>query len=153
MIRLINEDDLSQLRQWKNDHREVFFYKGEISEEQQIKWFREYQERPDDYMFMVLSENIPIGCMAIRLIDKEWDTYNIILGLRLPEYLGKGLMSEGLREMLRIAVSIYPIPVTAKILRDNPAIEWYKKNGFVVKSEHFDLRPSDYYLMTYQGEV
>lgn len=146
MIRLINEDDLPKLRQWKNDHKEVFFHKDEISEEQQNEWYREYQKKEDDFMFMVFWGKVPIGCIAVRLIDKVWDVYNLILGL--PEYGGKGLMSEALKDVIDFTVLCNHKTITCKVLKDNLAIYWYGKNGFMVTSEY-----PDHYVMTYRGKA
>lgn len=152
MIRLINEDDLPQLRQWKNAHKEAFFYKDEISEEQQIEWFREYQTRPDDHMFMVLSgDGCPIGCIGVRLVEGSWDVYNVILGV--PEKRENGLMSLSLKDIVRFATNRSKSRVTTKVLKDNPAIDWYIWNGFEFEFEHIDWIPSDYYTMTYKGEA
>ena len=59
-----SETDQDSLRRWKNDHRTSFFYQEIIQPEQQLKWFQKYQDRSDDYMFMVEEDGCPIGCMA-----------------------------------------------------------------------------------------
>ena len=51
-----------------------------ITPEAQGRWFKNYQERPDDWMFVVRVEGQTIGCMGFRLIDLEADVYNVILG-------------------------------------------------------------------------
>lgn len=144
-LRQITEYDLFFLRQWKNDHKESFFYKEDISEEQQIKWFQEWQKKSYDYMFIIISEGIPIGCMGIRLIDGVWDIYNVILGL--SEFSGNGLMTKALMEMIQFASLLYSKPITAKILKNNKAIDWYKNNNFSIT-----YQTSDYYTVTYQGD-
>lgn len=146
-IRLINEHDLPTLRKWKNDHRNFFFFKGEISPEQQAEWFRGYRTRPDDYMFMVLFGDTEIGCMGIRLIDGKWDWYNCILGLK--EYGKMGLMGKALKEMIALAVNLKPVPVTSKILINNdPILNLHLRNGFIIESEQ-----PDHYCMLYKGNL
>ncbi len=145
MLRTANEDDLTNLRQWKNDHREFFFFKGEISPEQQLEWFRAYQKRPEDYMFIVYVEESAIGCMGIRLIDDVWDVYNVILGS--ADYGGRGIMSKAFKKMLSFAVSRYPGQITLQVLKHNPAVDWYQKNGFLITSEQ-----PDHFCMLYQSE-
>lgn len=144
-LRSTNENDLDNLRQWKNGQREFFFFKGEISPEQQHEWFRAYQKRPEDYMFIVLVEETAIGCTGIRLLDDSWDVYNVILGS--AEHGEKGLMSKALQAMLRFAASRRPNPITVQVLKHNPAVGWYKKNGFVITSEQ-----PDHFCMSYQPE-
>ena len=144
-LRMANDGDLPNLRQWKNEQREFFFFKSEILPEQQREWFRAYQQRPDDFMFMVLVANTPIGCMGIRLIDDLWDIYNVILGS--SGYGGKGLMGKAFQAMLNFAVSRRANPITLKVLKHNPAVGWYRKNGFLVTSEQ-----SDHFCMVYQPD-
>ena len=140
-IHAITEKDLSNLRQWKNDHREFFFYKEEISSEQQQDWFCEYQKRLDDYMFIVKVDDVEIGCMGIRLFSDAWDIYNVIRA----NQNGKGAMSSALQSMIRFAESRHSFPITVKVLKNNVAVDWYKKNGFVEISEH-----PDYFGMVYE---
>ena len=142
---LINVSDLSNLRQWKNDNREAFFYKDEISPEQQYEWFCAYQERHDDYMFIVLVNDIGIGCIGARLIDNEWDIYNVILH---HKYRRKGLMSKALKELIYVVHLYKLIPITVKVLKNNSTVNWYKKNEFVITSKQ-----SDHYCMSYEGDL
>ena len=82
--------------------------------------------------------------MGIRLIDDHtWDVYNVILGV--DELRGRGLMKGALQAMLRFATSHRPSRITLKVLRGNPAMAWYRINGFVVTSEH-----ADHFFMSYQ---
>lgn len=144
-IRSANNDDLSNLRKWKNAQREFFFYKEEISAEKQIEWFSAYQNRLEDYIFMVIVNEKPIGCMGIRLIDEVWDIYNVILGIE--EFGGKGYMSSAFKEMLGFALGHHQVPITLQVLKHNPAVSWYQKKGFVITSEQ-----PDYFCMLYQPE-
>jgi RimJ/RimL family protein N-acetyltransferase len=149
MIREIDDKDLSLLRLWKNTHKEAFFHKEDISEEEQIAWFKLYQDRHDDYMFMVMEESTCIGCMGIRLIDEigktpVWDIYNVILGV--PEYGGKGYMSQALSFMIQRALCKCLAPVTARVINGNHAENWYRNNGFGVT-----FKDSTCCVMTYQG--
>jgi len=143
-LRTANEGDLPDLRQWKNEQREFFFFKDEISPEQQLEWYRAYRKRPEDYMFIVILEEIAMGCMGIRLIDDVWDVYNVILGL--ANHGGKGLMSGAFQAMLRFAASRRPNPITLRVLKHNPAVCWYQKNGFLITAEQ-----PDHFCMSYQS--
>ena len=142
-LRPANKNDLLNLREWKNHNREFFFFKDEISIEQQREWFSEYEIRTNDFMFIVSDNDSPIGCMGIRLIENVWDVYNVILGL--SEYKGKCIMGASLKKMLNFAVIVYQNPITLKVLKHNPAVSWYKKNGFIIKSEK-----SEFYFMSYE---
>lgn len=127
-LRTIAEVDLENLRIWKNDHRESFFFKGLISPEDQVKWFQGYLERPHDYMFIVAVDDHSIGCLGFRDIDEGVDIYNVILGV--PEMGHRGLMDKALKILCTYVQKEYPGRQGAKVLRNNPALNWYQRNGF-----------------------
>ena len=143
-LRAANENDHENLRQWKNKQRAFFFHKKVISREQQRAWFNTFTTRSNDFMFIVEVNNSAIGCMGIRLLDKVWDIYNVILGL--PDYRKKGYMGKALQAMLDLAQSVNHCPITLQVLKSNPAVTWYKKNGFVVTAEH-----RNHFSMVYQS--
>jgi RimJ/RimL family protein N-acetyltransferase len=143
ILRTANKEDLNNLRKWKNEHRDFFFFKGIITPEQQREWFRNYQSSPENYMFIVTEGGKAFGCMGIRLIDSAWDVYNVILGS--PKHGGKGLMSKAFQAMLRFALLRHPLPITIQVLKHNPAMAWYQKNGFVITSEQ-----PDHYCVLFQ---
>lgn len=145
LLRSANKDDLPNLRQWKNAQKAYFFYQSDISESQQREWFAAYQQRPDDLMFMVCVDGRAIGCMGIRLRGEVWDVYNVILGV--TERGGKGYMGAAFQAMLHFALERHLKPVTLQVLKHNPAVSWYEKNGFVMTSEQ-----SDYFCMRFDAE-
>ena len=145
-LRAINEHDLEYLRQWKNEQREFFFHKDIITPEQQRAWFAKFQVRNHDYMFIVDLNCKAIGCMGIRMLDEAWDIYNVILGSL--EYGNKGYMGKAFQTMLTFAQSVKKCPITLQVLKSNPAVVWYTKNGFVAIAEH-----ADHYSLIYQSNT
>jgi RimJ/RimL family protein N-acetyltransferase len=125
--------DCEDLRTWKNDHRQYFFFKDVISPEGQRRWFEGYQARPDDWMFMVLDGDQPVGCMGFRLRDGQADVYNVILGR--PDRGGRGVMARGMALMCSFARQQLGCPVVARVLDTNPALDWYRKRGFVFETK------------------
>lgn len=144
-LRAAEERDLPALREWKNSQSEFFFFKGQISAEQQAAWFAGYQERPEDFMFMVDADTETIGCMGIRQLDDGWDIYNVILGS--AAHSGKGLMSQAFQAMLAFATQRAARPITLKVLKHNPAVGWYQKNGFIINSE-----ADDHFFMSFKAK-
>lgn len=132
-IRLIGIDDLKNLLLWKNQHKDFFFYKELISEQQHQNWYLGYLRRPNDYMFMVEISKVSIGCMGIRMIDKRWDIYNVILGNK--NFSKMGFMSVALKKMIDFALTISNYQVKLEVLSDNPAIKWYEANSF--RTSHY----------------
>lgn len=141
-LRLVSAADADQerLRTWKNNHRTSFFYQEIIQPEQQFKWFQGYQDRADDYMFMVEEDCCPIGCMAFRAEGKETiDLYNIIRG---EEGNRKISMKNAMHVMLAYISERFPDwKIKCDVLKDNPAVKWYQKCGFAI------LEEKEYYIM------
>ena len=146
ILRAANENDLENLRHWKNEQREFFFHKDIITSEEQRAWFVKFQARNHDYMFIVDLNSRAIGCMGIRQLDEAWDIYNVILGL--TDYGKKGYMGKAFQTMLAYAQSVRKCPITLQVLKSNPAVSWYKKYGFVAKTEQ-----ADHYSLVYQSNT
>lgn len=127
-LRTIREEDLESLRCWKNAARHSFFFQEIIEPPQQQEWFRKYLTRGEDFMFVASLDGRPFGCMGIRRLEDGWDAYNIILGD--PEQGGRGWMGQAFAAMLRFALARSPQGVFLRVLKNNPAVGWYKKNGF-----------------------
>ena len=130
-IRPVNKKDLECLRIWKNKYKKYFFFQKNISLEDQLEWYENYLKRENDYMFAVMGpDSTMIGCMGIRLneADQSWDIYNVIGGS--ASHRGLGLMSAALREMINFALDKQNIIVQLVVVRGNPAIQWYARNGF-----------------------
>lgn len=133
----IRESDLEFLREWKNQNREWFNYKDLISSGAQALWFNAYEKRPDDHMFIVKVENTAIGCMGFRLESGALDIYNVILGNR--EMGAKGYMGKALALMCAFIREQYgDLRIGLRVLKENPAVRWYKRNGFIEVGEAGD---------------
>lgn len=135
-LRAIEERDQSNLRAWKNENRRFFFYQEIISEAMQREWFSKYQQRDQDYMFIVSAEGTDIGCMGVRLLEGTWDIYNVILGN--VRFAKKGYMRQSFHLLCSFALAVNPVRISAQVLNDNPALSWYCRNGFVVVARHSD---------------
>ena len=132
-FRSITKSDLEKLRLWKNEHRNSFFSKGLVSAQQQLLWYEGFLSRPLDFMMILEVSRQPVGCIGIRWLNDHWDIYNVIMGER--EYSGLGFMSITFKEILLFADSKQKGPFKLKVLRKNPAVKWYKRQGFVVTEE------------------
>lgn len=127
-LRTITGTDCNSLRRWKNTNRKAFFFQNIISPQMQAQWFKNYLDRKNDFMFMVMFHNEPIGCIGFRIIEDQADIYNVILGR--PNIGGKGLMSKAIRLMCSYIYSDFTHDIRLKVLHCNPAVGWYEKNGF-----------------------
>ena len=80
-------------------------------------------------MFMVILNRRRVGCIGLRVLAEGLDVYNVILSDKRVG--GRGLMSQALAAVVSYGRFLYPgLPTRVKVLRGNPAISWYGKNGF-----------------------
>jgi ribosomal protein S18 acetylase RimI-like enzyme len=138
-LRSITRSDLEFLRILKNANREYFFYKNIISADAQAAWFKGYLDRPGDHMFVVQAEDKAAGCMGFRLEPQAVDCYNII---GAPACAGKGIMKRAMQLMCSYALKTCTMKIGLQVLKDNPAVGFYKKCGFEILGEG-----PDYYQM------
>jgi ribosomal protein S18 acetylase RimI-like enzyme len=125
-LRTITEDDLENLRVWKNTHRFGFFYQEIITPEQQQKWFHDYLARDNDWMFIVQCASGTIGCMGFRMREQFADIYNVIRA-----HSGNpGAMGRALRLLCSFIADDFTRDIRARVLQNNPARRWYQQNGF-----------------------
>jgi len=145
VLRSAGQSDLELLRQWKNAQKQFFFHQQEITQEQQLNWYESYIERPYDLMLMVEFEHRLFGCMGIRWQENHWDIYNVILGLQ--EFGGRGLMGHAFAAMLDFAGSLKAGPISLQVLKHNPAVKWYLKQGFEITETH-----DSFFFMIFQPQ-
>ncbi len=128
-------DDNDTLRRLKNSHKTSFFFQDEITEAMQREWYGTYLDRQHDYMFIVETGSITVGCMAFRLRDGYIDLYNIIR----DDDVHSGKMYEAMYIMLGFIVKYYgDYDIICDVIKGNPAVEWYKKCGFrIIKDDEY----------------
>jgi hypothetical protein len=134
VIRSLRECDIEILRLWKNEHKEYFFLKTDITKAMQNEWFRAYNHRKNDHMFVILYKAQYIGCVGARYLDDCVDLYNIILGDK--NYKGKHVMTNALWAVAKFSRILYKgKSIRVRVLKNNPAINWYNKIGFELISK------------------
>jgi ribosomal protein S18 acetylase RimI-like enzyme len=137
-LRLAAPDDRERMRVWKNANRQSFFHKDEITPAQQAAWFAEYERRDDDHNYIVEETDggswAAVGVLACRLRDGDVDVYNVMRGARTGG--GRANMGAALQLLCATVRAHYGERISCKVLSDNPATEWYLRNGFTVAAEH-----------------
>lgn len=145
MIELISDDkkirltpikieDIENLRVWKNINKDFFFLKNEINKKNQKSWFENvYLKNKNDFMFIIYYKSQTIGTIGCRLINDNWDIYNVMNVNR--DFKGKGIMSIALKLSISFMESKSKKDVTAKVLVNNSNLKWYLKNNFIVVKE------------------
>lgn len=131
-LRSVNEKDLEDLRIWKNQNKQFFFYQSDITVEQQQNWFEGFKKRPYDFMFIVeqTADTEAVGCMGFRLLEDEntADVYNIMRGKQSDS--NNFSISDAFQTMINYILTISDLPISCKVLTDNPARNWYQRNYF-----------------------
>jgi len=127
-------DDLDLLRENKNNNKEFFFLKEDITPKKQLEWFEYMQEQKDNFMFIFLDcADNKFGCIGYRKINNVVDIYNVMrFGIsNVP-------MHKCLNKIIEDIEKKYEsLPIQVLVLENNPAIKWYEKNGFNIV-EHKD---------------
>lgn len=139
-LRSVNAGDQDLLRTWRNATRGSFFQTAEVDADGQKRWFQGYLGRSDDFLFMIMAGDAPVGCAGVRQRDGGWDVYNVIRGVRTAA--SRGFMGRGLSLAVAFARERLELPVTAVVLAANPAVAWYLRQGF----EIVDRRPEIVHL-------
>lgn len=139
-LKEIEIQDIEDLRVWKNAQEGRCFHKGQITSEQQKKWFESYLKKEDDFMF-VLQEKYDehynnVGCMGFRFLGDVVDTYNIIRALK--NELSNLRTINAYLLLCTYIHSKYEKEITCRVLSNNPARPWYEMNGFDIKETHDD---------------
>jgi ribosomal protein S18 acetylase RimI-like enzyme len=143
ILRSAKQSDMDYLRKWKNEQKQFFFYQEEITSNQQGEWYESFKQRPNDLMLMTEYNQQIFGCMGIRWKENRWDVYNVILGLQ--EFGGRGLMGLAFTSLLDLVNSLKSAPISLQVLRHNPALKWYQKQGFEITETH-----ESFFFMTFQ---
>lgn len=144
-ISVLEEVDLEFVRILKNTNRQAFFTKSWINRKKQIEWYQTYKDRKADTMFIIHQGRARIGCMGIRQLENEWDLYNVLIAN--GEHRGRGVMSVALSKIIAYTLMIKELPIRARVLSNNTALQWYRKNNFVV-----ELEMQDHMVMRFIGE-
>ena len=67
-LQQVQEQDLERLRKWRNDPAvsQYMLSQDEITEEQQLAWFKKVQRDPTQQHFVILYKGLPIGSANIK---------------------------------------------------------------------------------------
>jgi RimJ/RimL family protein N-acetyltransferase len=147
-LRLLQGEDLSLTLHWRNqDHiRRWFFFSDVIAPEQHARWFEQYQERDDDFVFIIediQAGDQPVGQVALYHID--WAQGRAEFGrLMIGEAsaAGKGLAFAATQLALKVAFQDLALrEVYLEVYADNErAIAIYEGLGFETIAQREDIR-------------
>jgi len=130
-LRSISESDLETLRVHKNLNRFLFFHQTEISPDEQLVWYRNYETQVDDHMLVITMGLDAIGSIGFRRTPADVDFYNLMMWSE--RHQGSGLMTLAFDTLRGLAQYLYPsAPIRVRVLESNPAQAWYARRGFEI---------------------
>lgn len=95
ILREITKEDIEQIRLWRNreEVRTRFIHDDLITESQQETWYRSYQNKDNDIMWMAIekSNKKPVGTVSLYDIDRVGKTAEVGRVIVAPEHRRKGL--------------------------------------------------------------
>jgi RimJ/RimL family protein N-acetyltransferase len=163
-LRLLRQEDLPLTLHWRNlDHiRRWFFHSDLITPNQHARWFEQYCERDDDFLFVIEDVQAgykPVGQVALYHID--WEQRRAEFGrLMIGEAsaAGKGLAFAATQLALQIAFQSLGLQeVYLEVYADNQrAIAIYQGTGFetVAQRENIctmSITPAQFYKIDGSG--
>lgn len=131
-LRLLEERDLPLTLSWRNhsDSRRWFHSAEIISDQQHRAWFQRYLERSDDYVFIFVNDELPVGQAAIYDIADGVATFGRVLVD--PEQRRRGISHRLVAACLAAADTRLSIErLHLDVMLDNAAaIRVYEAAGF-----------------------
>ena len=84
-LKLVQQEDIEMIRNWRNskDVSQHFVSRGYISKAQQKKWFEKISTSGEDYYFLIVVDNEPVGLIFTKNID--WDRREAETGILIAK--------------------------------------------------------------------
>lgn len=142
-LRLVEERDLETTLSWRNRNEARVWFKSTnlITFEQHLAWFRGYQAKDDDFLFVIEVNGKLVGQASVYGID--WVSGHAEIGrfLVAPESSGNGYIGQACQELLRFCSQELDLRyVFLEVLEKNErAISVYERNKFVEEQRYNGL--------------
>ena len=131
-LRPYTKDDLEFVYQAKKDAYKHYVEKfwGAWDEEKQRSFFSDFIKKFQDTLSIIEYENTPIGLYHGNMTDQNaYEIGNIIV---IPSYQGHGIGTDILQNVIK---NNPKLKMHLQVFKENPAINLYKRLGFVVVDE------------------
>ncbi|MFC4860139.1 GNAT family N-acetyltransferase [Pseudomonas sp. MAHUQ-62] len=142
-LRLIEEQDLLATLSWRNREEARVWFKssGLLSYEQHRNWFLRYQEKDDDFLFVIEADGNLVGQASVYGIDWDSGTAEVGRFLVAPEGAGKGYIHRACTELARFCGTELNLEyIFLEVFEHNErALRIYQQNGFVEERRYDGL--------------
>ena len=131
-LRPYTKSDLDFVYQTKKEAYQHYVEKfwGTWNEEKQRSFFTDFIKKVQNSLLIIEHKGEAIGLYHGNLMDH--DTYEIGNIIVIPSYQGKGIGSDIL---MKIIQKNPKLKIHLQVFKDNPAINLYKRLGFVIVDE------------------
>lgn len=142
-LELIREADLSATLAWRNrDEARIWFKTSDVlSFDQHYSWFKRYQEKDNDFLFIITARDKPVGQASVYGIDWQSGRAEVGRFLVAPEESGNGYISQACRELVRFCESSLGLTyLYLEVMENNAkAIRVYQRSGFAEEDRYNGL--------------
>lgn len=131
-----DRSDIPHRVKWLNNQKATFFAVDDpshiVTEEEQSKWFNDYERNPAKKFFTILDNDKPIGFMGLSHIDNNEGSAEVFILIGEDEYRGKGIGKLATRYLINNAFEETNLSgLTLQVNKQNiPAIRLYESLGF-----------------------
>ena len=139
----LQDSHIESMRKLRNQNRNCFVYSEEISPENQRKWYAQYLNTPNDYMFSVYSQKSGQWIGAVALYDVDLAAHKAEFGRLLIDRDSAGEAGLGTDTTIcacEMAFQYFGVTTLfLDVYKENiPALRTYIKAGFSTIEEFSD---------------
>lgn len=137
-LKPIKEGDLEFIRKIRNQNRQFFLNNRLIAKEDHKRWFLNYKDKRNDYIFLLTDKNIRLGMGSIYNIDHAKSKAEIGRFIIDKDFQGQGYGKILLSKIEQIAFDkLHLKKIVLEVLRNNQsAINLYKKSKFQIDKKN-----------------
>lgn len=142
-LRLIEEKDLETTLSWRNRDEARIWFKSTstISLDQHREWFQRYQEKDNDFLFVIEVNNKLVGQASVYDID--WDAGQAEVGrfLAAPDEGSKGYIGQACAALIHLCTDTLSLKyIFLEVIENNErAVRLYQHNGFIEEQRYDGL--------------
>jgi RimJ/RimL family protein N-acetyltransferase len=138
-LREFDEIFLRRSWEWLHDPETKFLTNSpDFTKEQQLEWFLSLPVQKEYLIWGIETDTIPIGACGLKNISETDCEYWGYIGDK--KYWGRGLGKEIVLLLETKARDMGKLSLWLRVIKENPrAISLYRKQGFIVESETYNL--------------
>lgn len=135
-----NEKHLDKTYQWMLDKelRRNFLFRKSVSVEDHKKWFEKYLLDPSQRISAIYYENIHVGNLGIKNIDKINNNAETWIYIGEPAVKGKGIGAEAYKQLFHACKTEFHKLYAHIAAFNQSSVKMYVKTGFTQEGDFKD---------------